>query len=226
MAKAADESKRKAYRGSMGINLALEQKMIKGAATQRKSVAEDAGAVASVAAATVANLAGPLDLAADLAARFVGATIFRPSAQAFRLIVELLCRDDLWKWAKRSDNELLLARLRPENLHYGLAQARKVLRSACKTADGDLTITFRDLTDQGISLDVVIRGPRGSALDGTFHLMELELPAEWPHTPPRARLTSPMYHCNICDDGMIPPGALGLLEDDWDASKTIFTYLS
>lgn len=226
MAKAADPNKRKSYRGSMGINPALEQKMIQGTTASRKSIVEDPAAIAAM---TVANLSGPLDLEADLTARCVGAAIFRPCKQAYRFLVELVLRDDLWKWAKRGDHTMLFARLRPEQLQYDIVEARKLLWSPARTSDGDLAISFREISpERGITLEVVIRGPRGSAhdtaQDGGFHTMEVQLSADWPNAVPRARFTTPMYHCNICEDGTVPPGALGFLEYEWDASKSMFSY--
>merc|ERR1712107_974442 len=70
-----------------------------------------------------------------------------------------------------------------------------------------------------------LRGPRGTPYEGGAFWLGLQLPSAWPAEPPRVRFVTPIYHCNVRENGeLIPtlPRSLGT----WSSHRTIFCFLA
>lgn len=56
--------------------------------------------------------------------------------------------------------------------------------------------------------------------DGGIWVLTIDFPHDYPFKPPRIRFTTPVYHCNISNDGNI---CLDVLKDQWSPAITIST---
>jgi len=167
----------------------------------------------------------------DLDALGINTVLLRPRPQIFRLLVELRNRDALWKAGKAGEGRLPgvlpLSRLEASQREISLQLTEELFEAGCATEDGSLTIVLPGLVEEEpIQFFITTQGPRGSPYEGGVFKMKFELPLDWPKRPPRVRFLTPIYHCNVHEDGELPVGALGLFEDEWKPSHTLFDFLA
>ena len=77
--------------------------------------------------------------------------------------------------------------------------------------------SFVTLTPTGTkSLDIIIdlKAMNESIWKGGKYTFSVDVPNDYPHKPPKARLSTPIYHPNIDLDGNV---CLNILRDDWSA---------
>eukprot|EP00386_Alphamonas_edax_P004540 GDKI01014321.1.p1 GENE.GDKI01014321.1~~GDKI01014321.1.p1 ORF type:complete len:181 (-),score=49.64 GDKI01014321.1:55-525(-) len=74
----------------------------------------------------------------------------------------------------------------------------------------------------------VIVGPAGTPYEGGTFKCELEFPKDFPFKPPRVRVLTKIYHCNIDPDasGNDTNVCMDLLRDQWGPSVSVATLLS
>ncbi|CAF3820832.1 unnamed protein product [Rotaria sp. Silwood1] len=65
---------------------------------------------------------------------------------------------------------------------------------------------------------VVMKGPDGTPYVGYYWLLSVEFSSEFPFQPPNIRFITPIYHCNINDDGRI---CHDILQSQWTPQTTI-----
>merc|ERR1719231_1234214 len=65
---------------------------------------------------------------------------------------------------------------------------------------------------------VILNGPDGTPYQGGRWLITIDFPSDYPFSPPKVRFATPIYHCNINDDGRL---CLDVLKDMWSPSITI-----
>eukprot|EP01105_Mastigella_eilhardi_P010833 TRINITY_DN2510_c0_g1_i1.p1 TRINITY_DN2510_c0_g1~~TRINITY_DN2510_c0_g1_i1.p1 ORF type:complete len:171 (+),score=30.29 TRINITY_DN2510_c0_g1_i1:1156-1668(+) len=68
-----------------------------------------------------------------------------------------------------------------------------------------------------------IAGPEGTPYAGGFWLISLRFPADYPFKPPRVRFETPIFHCNINNDGAV---CLDILKDQWSPALTVSKVLT
>jgi ubiquitin-conjugating enzyme E2 D/E len=69
---------------------------------------------------------------------------------------------------------------------------------------------------------IILTGPTGTLYSGYKWLLSVEFPNDYPFKRPGVRFVTPIYHCNISDDGKI---CLEILENQWNPSTTIYDVL-
>jgi ubiquitin-protein ligase/uncharacterized protein YegL len=70
---------------------------------------------------------------------------------------------------------------------------------------------------------VIIAGPTGTLYSGYKWLLSIEFhPNSYPFKPPEIRFVTPIYHCNISDDGKI---CLEILQGQWTSPTTMHDVL-
>eukprot|EP00929_Paragymnodinium_shiwhaense_P087641 TRINITY_DN47786_c0_g1_i1.p1 TRINITY_DN47786_c0_g1~~TRINITY_DN47786_c0_g1_i1.p1 ORF type:complete len:650 (-),score=130.04 TRINITY_DN47786_c0_g1_i1:75-2024(-) len=143
-----------------------------------------------------------------------------------RLLVELRNRDELWYAARTAKRDDPLAYLEPWKKDVGFTLARQMYTKPCLTHDSVVVLQFDWSQDNPLKWRAGLRGPFGSAYEGGVFWLDVTLPVGWPQSSPRCRFMTPVYHCNICEDGTVPEGALGLLETEWKPTSTVFCYLA
>jgi ubiquitin-protein ligase/Mg-chelatase subunit ChlD len=68
----------------------------------------------------------------------------------------------------------------------------------------------------------ILEGPDQSPYEGGNFLGLIEFPKEFPVHPPHVRLVTPMYHCNVNDDGKI---CHSVLDRNWERTTSLRTVL-
>merc|ERR1712059_211212 len=64
----------------------------------------------------------------------------------------------------------------------------------------------------------IILGPAGSPYEGGFFKLIIDLPADYPQKPPKVKVVTKIYHCNISTEGAV---CLNILKTAWDPNITI-----
>jgi ubiquitin-conjugating enzyme E2 D/E len=68
---------------------------------------------------------------------------------------------------------------------------------------------------------VIMRGPTGTLYERGHFLLSVQFPErQFPFSPPRVRFVTPVYHCNVSNDGKI---CLDVLKDAWSPALNITT---
>ncbi|ORZ38048.1 ubiquitin-conjugating enzyme 2 [Catenaria anguillulae PL171] len=81
-------------------------------------------------------------------------------------------------------------------------------------------ISIRPLSDDNLfKWTGTIAGPVGTPYEGGVFGFDLDLTTDYPFKPPKVKLTTKIYHCNIDDDGSICMGVLKA--DGWKPSTKI-----
>lgn len=103
----------------------------------------------------------------------------------------------------------------------GVAKTQRLLSICFSTRSGDLAFQ----ADGMFTWRVALRGPVGSWYEGGTFWLRLDLSAEWPRLPPQLRFQSPIYHCNVSEDGSIHWDAAPFrkVRDTWTRESTIFS---
>ncbi len=57
-----------------------------------------------------------------------------------------------------------------------------------------------------------IEGPQGTPYADGFFFLEIVMPQDYPHHPPKVKFTTKIYHMNVTDKGEI---CMAKLKDDW-----------
>jgi len=73
---------------------------------------------------------------------------------------------------------------------------------------------------------VIMEGPPGTPYEGGKWILFLNFPRDFPFKPPEVRFITPIYHCNVNNDGRI---CLSILKDSWSPAlriSNIFTEIS
>eukprot|EP00211_Chloroparvula_japonica_P012883 CAMPEP_0119121938 /NCGR_PEP_ID=MMETSP1310-20130426/2349_1 /TAXON_ID=464262 /ORGANISM="Genus nov. species nov., Strain RCC2339" /LENGTH=135 /DNA_ID=CAMNT_0007111533 /DNA_START=90 /DNA_END=497 /DNA_ORIENTATION=- len=63
-----------------------------------------------------------------------------------------------------------------------------------------------------------IMGPAGSPYDGGVFYLDFKFTEQYPFKPPKVRMRTKIYHCNISSDGEI---CLDVLKKNWAPSLTV-----
>jgi len=75
------------------------------------------------------------------------------------------------------------------------------------------------LTDNNISdWKLFLVGPKGTSYDGGIWVVSFAFPAVYPFEPPKVLVVTPIYHCNISDQGRV---CLDILNNTWAPSMTV-----
>ena len=64
----------------------------------------------------------------------------------------------------------------------------------------------------------IIIGPVGTPYEGGVYKLAINFPKDYPFKPPKVKITTPIYHCNISNQGYI---CLDVLKDKWSPVLTI-----
>ena len=64
----------------------------------------------------------------------------------------------------------------------------------------------------------IIVGPEGTPYEGGIYQLDILFPKDYPFKPPKIKITTPIYHCNISGNGYI---CLDVLKDKWSPVLTI-----
>merc|ERR1712072_1440366 len=64
----------------------------------------------------------------------------------------------------------------------------------------------------------LIEGPSGSPFEGGVFALNVVVPDNYPHQPPRITFETPIYHCNVNDSGKI---CLNILHEDWSPALSV-----
>ncbi|CAF2923813.1 unnamed protein product [Rotaria sp. Silwood2] len=65
---------------------------------------------------------------------------------------------------------------------------------------------------------VIMKGPDGTPYAGYYWLLSVEFSSDFPFQPPNIRFITPIYHCNINDDGRI---CHDILQSKWTPQTTM-----
>jgi ubiquitin-protein ligase len=65
---------------------------------------------------------------------------------------------------------------------------------------------------------IVLSGPASSPYNAGWFLLTCKFPTNYPFSPPKIRFATPIYHCNINNDGAL---CLDILKDQWSPAMTI-----
>lgn len=65
---------------------------------------------------------------------------------------------------------------------------------------------------------VLIEGPPNSPFEGGVFALSVNIPQNYPFSPPSVKFETPIYHCNVTDAGRI---CLDVLEHKWTPSLTV-----
>eukprot|EP00005_Dracoamoeba_jomungandri_P004163 CAMPEP_0174256956 /NCGR_PEP_ID=MMETSP0439-20130205/6150_1 /TAXON_ID=0 /ORGANISM="Stereomyxa ramosa, Strain Chinc5" /LENGTH=541 /DNA_ID=CAMNT_0015339821 /DNA_START=69 /DNA_END=1694 /DNA_ORIENTATION=- len=64
---------------------------------------------------------------------------------------------------------------------------------------------------------VVLFGPKGSPYEGGNFMVTLQFPDNYPFSPPKFQFLTPIFHCNVNNDGKV---CLDILKDQWSPALT------
>jgi ubiquitin-conjugating enzyme E2 D/E len=64
----------------------------------------------------------------------------------------------------------------------------------------------------------IIVGPYGTPYEGGVYNLDIVFPKDYPFKPPKVKMTTPIYHCNVSGNGYI---CLDVLKDKWSPVLTI-----
>lgn len=103
----------------------------------------------------------------------------------------------------------------------GYSQTMALLRRPRPLENGDLLIR----AESPFKWRAAMIGPRGSPYAGFFHWVSMDFGADWPEKPPELRFRTPIYHCNVGEDGFIRYAPLILLQERWTREDTVFPML-
>lgn len=67
-----------------------------------------------------------------------------------------------------------------------------------------------------------IKGPEGSNYEGGTFNLSIEFPPDYPFKPPKVIFTTPIYHPNVDEQGVV---CLDILKDNWSAALTMVKVL-
>jgi ubiquitin-conjugating enzyme E2 D/E len=65
---------------------------------------------------------------------------------------------------------------------------------------------------------ISLPGPMGTPYEGGVWTLLVQFPADYPFKPPRVRFLTPIYHCNVNNDGGI---CLDILKDSWSPALSV-----
>jgi ubiquitin-conjugating enzyme E2 D/E len=75
------------------------------------------------------------------------------------------------------------------------------------------------LTDNDISdWKLFLHGPLGTSYEGGVWVISVTFPHDYPFKPPKVLFLTPIYHCNISDQGRV---CLDILKDQWSPALTV-----
>lgn len=103
----------------------------------------------------------------------------------------------------------------------GFARTHELLTRPSSNSNGDLVLRATG----PFSWQAALRGPRGSPYAGFYHWVSMEFTADWPGLPPQLKFQTPIYHCNVAEDGLISYGPLALVRERWSQLDTVFPML-
>ncbi|AEX61556.1 putative ubiquitin-conjugating enzyme E2 [Megavirus vitis] len=93
-------------------------------------------------------------------------------------------------------------------------------KERCKYID---LFTIEMIDDNIYCWKAHIKGPENSLYDNYKFELKIELPDDYPYTPPKVKFITPVQHMNINDKGDI---CLSILKKDgWSASQNIISIL-
>jgi len=64
----------------------------------------------------------------------------------------------------------------------------------------------------------LIEGPAGTPFEGGVFALSVNIPDNYPFSPPKINFQTPVYHCNVADSGSV---CLDILHDKWTPSLSI-----
>jgi len=149
----------------------------------------------------------------DLAQHDTQKVLCRLTPRTIRLLSELRSCDVLWPHT--GNGRRIVAPV-------GLAETRKLLHDPMASRNGDLVMQSHD---GPYEFHVVMKGPRGTPYEPAALSMNVEFLGLWPAEAPRVRFLSPVYHCNVGEDGAIQPEALEAHLGPWKLQTTVFEVL-
>jgi len=89
---------------------------------------------------------------------------------------------------------------------------------------------YRDLVDSPVPLwfpfitadnatfwKIIMEGPSGTPYEGGRWVLYFQFPDTYPFKPPEVRFVTPIYHCNVNNDGKL---CLSILKDTWSPAIT------
>jgi len=80
------------------------------------------------------------------------------------------------------------------------------------------------LTDNNIAeWKMLLAGPSGTSYEGGVWLVSFSFPLDYPFKPPKVVFGTPIYHCNISDQGRI---CLDLLSNNWSPALSVLKIMS
>jgi len=75
------------------------------------------------------------------------------------------------------------------------------------------------LTDNDIShWKLILLGPKATSYEGGVWVINVAFPSDYPFKPPKVEFLTPIYHCNINDQGRV---CLDILKDQWSPALTV-----
>ncbi|KZV95979.1 hypothetical protein EXIGLDRAFT_671542 [Exidia glandulosa HHB12029] len=85
---------------------------------------------------------------------------------------------------------------------------------------GKMSLAPKD--DDMFQWDAVLPGPEGSVYEGGMFAVSIQLPQDYPFTPPKATFKTRIYHCNISDSGNI---CIDILKTNWSPALSLLKVL-
>ena len=86
-------------------------------------------------------------------------------------------------------------------------------------ADYSDIFTAKIINDNILTWEIILNGPQSSLYDGYMFKLLMEIPNNYPNTPPKVKFITPIKHLNVNLDGDI---CLNILKnDEWMPSLTI-----
>lgn len=84
------------------------------------------------------------------------------------------------------------------------------------------TIRIDSVSEDMLTWRATILGPPDSPYEGGVFGVIISFPTSYPFMPPRVAFTTPVYHCNVHENGAI---CLDILKNAWSPSLSIRTVL-
>jgi len=103
----------------------------------------------------------------------------------------------------------------------GSSIARRILKEFNDFGSDPNFIIYIDESDVSY-WKVIMQGETGTPYQGGFFMITYQFPSEYPFKPPNVRFATPIFHCNINNDGKL---CLDILKDQWSPALTVRTVL-